>query len=160
MEKSVVNGKEISALDRRRSLQREFWSQLLIRSKNKTKLFENHSPGNEKYLNMGAGKTGLFYQYIIISDGARVEIYISRKDANWNKYIFDSLLDKKMEIEESFGEKLTWDRVDDKQASYIRFYLNGLGLKDKEKWPELQDQMINAMIRLEKTFQPFIKQLI
>ncbi|MCX6813217.1 MAG: hypothetical protein NTV77_01880 [Candidatus Azambacteria bacterium] len=34
-----------------------------------------------------------------------------------------------------------------------------MGLKDKDKWPYIQDGMIDAMIRLEAALKPYIKQL-
>ena len=41
----------------------------------------------------------------------------------------------------------------------IRFHASNYGLKDEEAWPELQDQMIEAMIGFEKAFQPYIDKL-
>ena len=157
--KNLKSANAKSSLDKRKSLQREFWTQLLTRSKNKTRLFENRSPGNEKHIGIGVGRSGLSYLYVVVSDRARVELYISREDVNWNKSVFDFLFDNRDEIEGRLGEKVEWDRLDDKQGSYIRYWVSGLGLKDKEKWPEIQDQLIDAMIKFEEAFRPYIKQI-
>jgi len=37
--------------------------------------------------------------------------------------------------------------------------LNIGGLRDREKWPEMQEAMIDAMIRLSKALGPKIKRL-
>ena len=76
-----------------------------------------------------------------------------------NKERFDNLFRHKEEIEKIFGDKLSWERLDKKRASRIAFRINGVGLKDKDRWPELQDKMIDSMIRLEKATEPFIKKL-
>ena len=153
----IYNEMVSERVDQRRPLYKDFWVQLLLRSKTKTKLFENRSPALGKDFNISAGVNGIYYQYIIITHDARAEIYIAKGDINWNKRVFDLLYEKKAEIEGSFGGTLSWERVDDKQASYIKHRINGLGLYDRDMWPELQDQMIDGMMSLEKAFQPFIQ---
>ncbi len=143
----------------RHLVRKEFWSQLLSRSKAHTQLFSKKSPGIESYLNTGAGKVGVFYNYTITNNSARVELYIDNGDANWNKSVFDSLEKNKTKIEKTIGHSLIWDRLDDKRASIVRFPIDQSGLKDKDKWNELQDQMIEVMIKFEKAFKPFIQKL-
>lgn len=143
----------------RHLVRKDFWSKLLSRSKSKTQLFSKKSPGIEHYINQGAGKKGISYNYIITTNGARVELYIDNGDGNWNKSAFDSLLKNKPKIEEAFGDSFVWERLDDKRASVVRFSINQFGLQDKDKWPELQDQMIEAMIKFEKAFRPFIQKI-
>jgi len=108
---------------------------------------------------MGVGKSGFYYNYVITADSARVELYIDKGDGNRNKSIFDSFSNHKQEIEDVFGGSLKWERLDDKRASVIRYFFDQFDLMDKEKWPEQQDQMIEAMIKLDKAFRPFIKQI-
>jgi hypothetical protein len=139
---------------------KEFWSQLLIRSKGKTQLFAKKTPGMEHYLNIGAGKKGLAYNYVITTEGARVELYIDNGDGIWNKSAFDSLIKNKAKIEEAFGYSLVWDRLGDKRASVIRFLIDQFGIQDKDNWPEAQDQMIEAMIKFEKAIKPFIQKIV
>jgi len=143
----------------RHLVRKEFWSQLLSRSKIKTELFIRKSPGIENYLNIGGGKKGIYYSYNITYKGARVELYIDNGDGNWNKNVFDSLVKSKQKIEEAFGNPFVWERLDDKRASVIRFSLDQYGLRDKDKWPELQDLMIDTMVKFEKAFRPFIQKI-
>ena len=152
-------GKKGRLIVERHLVRKEFWSQLLSRSKSKTQLFSKKGPGIESYLAIGAGKKGISYVYDITTAGARVEFYIDNGKGEWNKSAFDSLLKNKPKIEEAFGETLVWDRLDNKRASTIRFIINQYGLQDKDKWPELQDQMIDTMIRFEKAFRPHIQKI-
>ena len=54
----------------------EFWKGLLDRSKEKTRLFANISPGRHQWIGTSAGKSGLAFNYIIWMDGGAVELYI------------------------------------------------------------------------------------
>ena len=101
------------------------------------------------------------YNYVIANSYAGVEIYLDRGKGflDLNKERFDQLYKYKNEIEKAFGGKLSWERLDKKRASRIAFRFEGVGLKDKDKWPHIQDGMIDVMIRLEAAFKPYIKQL-
>ena len=83
----------------------------------------------------------------------RWSLYIDRGEADWNKKVFNTFLQNKAEIEASFGEPLDWQLLPDKRASRIRYVISGYGLKDKDQWDELQGQLVDAMIRLEKAFR-------
>lgn len=138
---------------------KEFWTQLLTRAKDKTDLFSRKSPGVEHYLSTGAGKSGISYNFIITTTNARVELYIDNGDGIWNKSAFDILADNKSKIEVVFGHSPVWERLNDKRASAIRFSIDRAGLRDMDKWPELQNYMIETMIKFEKAFQPFIREI-
>ena len=68
-------------------------------------------------------------------------------------------VNNKEEIERAFGESLIWERLDTKRACRISKQLAIGGYRDKEKWPEIHDQMIDAMIRLERALKPFIMKI-
>lgn len=140
---------------------REFWKQLLEKSRQRTKLHANISPSVSNWIGTGAGKSGLAYNYVITMDSGAVELYIDKgKDAEeTNKQIFDALYAKKEEIEADFGDGLKWGHVEGRRACRIRFTFEEAGLKDEDKWDDLQDKMIDAMIRLERSLAKHIKRL-
>jgi hypothetical protein len=146
-------------LVKRHYLRKEFWIQLLSRAQNKSQLHAKKTPSNDHWLSAGAGKSGISYNYIILKDGARVELYIDNGNYDFNKNAFDSLIRNKSEIENGFGDSLNWERLDDKRASLIRYPLSGIGLQDEDRWPELQDHLIELMINFEKAFKPYIQKI-
>ena len=77
-------------------------------------------------------------------------------DAKSNKQIYDMLFEKKVRIESVFGDKLMWQRLDDKRASRVYFPIL-TGLTQKDKWQETHSTMIDAMKRLQKALQPELK---
>ena len=157
-EESKQIGQEKQKLAQRHILRRAFWEGLLEKCNKKTDLFSNVSPQIWNYIGTGAGKTGLYYHFVISGERADVELYIDRKEKEENKKIFDTLLSHKEKIEEKFGEPLKWERLDEKKASRIRRSFRE-GLKNKDKWDELQEKMIDAMIKLEKSLKPYIQKL-
>lgn len=69
------------------------------------------------------------------------------------------MFENKEYIEEVFGGKLEWQRLDNKRASRIRKVYDYANLNDVEKWDKLQEDMINDMIRLEKALKKFIHKI-
>ncbi|MBN1574497.1 MAG: DUF4268 domain-containing protein [Deltaproteobacteria bacterium] len=143
-------------------IRHRFWTRLLDYANTKTKLHANISPSESNWIATGAGVRGLSYNYVITKHDSQVELYIDRgKDsANENKAIFDKLFESKENIEESFNGSLEWQRLDDRKASRIRKKILLGGYRDNEdKWPEIYENLVDAMIRLEKSFDPYIKKL-
>jgi len=146
-------------LAERHILRLEFWKQLLARSRQHTMLHAAISPGKENWISAGAGISGLSFNYVIRMNGAQVELYIDRGDAGENKRIFDQLFVHREQVEAIFGGALEWQRLEDRRASRIRSVLPGGGLADRDRWPEIQEAMIGAMVRLEKALKPEIRRL-
>ena len=141
-------------------MRREFWRELLEKVRERTSLHANISPSRGNWISTGAGKTGIIYSYVILKDAGRIELYIDTGDRETNKRYFDKLQAHRQEIETEFGASLRWERLDDKRASRIAHEIHGKGgLRDKDRWPELQDAMIDAMIRFERSFRPYIQRL-
>ncbi len=146
----------------RHILRRRFWTQLLERARDRTTLHANINPNPYSYLMTGAGRRGLRFDYVVQRHTSEIELYIDRgRDADSeNEEIFDRLQQSKAEIEEAFGEELEWQRLEGRRACRInkRFSLGGYR-DDEERWPEIQDPMIEGMILLEKAFKPHIDRL-
>jgi len=162
-EESKQIGTEKKEYAQRHVLRKQFWTQLLEKTKEKTKLHQNVSPAIHSWIGTGAGKSGIGYNYVITNKYASCEIYLDRgkefEDPNINKIRFDQLFKHKDEIEKEFGGKLNWERLEGRRASRISVRFEGVGLKDQDKWDNLQEKMIDAMVRLEKAFKPYMKQL-
>jgi len=149
-------------LAERHVLRRKFWTTLLGRAKTKTKLHAGLSPTDYSWIGTGAGKGGLAYNYVITQHESKVELYIDRgKDSEEeSKAIFDTLAKHSQEIEKVFGVPLSWERLEGKRACRIAKHITLGGYRDDEtKWPEIQDAMIDAMVRLENALRPFVAKL-
>lgn len=154
-------GETKEELAERQVLRREFWTQLLERAKGKTKLFVQISPKTSSWIGAGSGHSGITYNYSIRQHSGYLELYIDRrKDSeSENKRIFDQLYSQKAEIEATFGGPLEWLRMEGMRACSIRYATNGGYRDDSSHWPQIQDTMIDAMIRLNKALKPYTEKL-
>jgi len=144
----------------RHKLRYQFWKGLLDYSNQKTRLHGNISPSDDSWIATGAGVSGLSYNYVILQHEARIELYIDRgKDSHEvNKKIFDQLFARKDEVEDIFGDALSWERKDSLRYSRVSKIMKIGGYRD-ESWEETQQTMVDAMIRFEKALSPHISKL-
>lgn len=93
---------------------------------------------------------------------ARVELYIDGGSGqkNWNKQIFDALSQEKFSLETQLGEPLSWERLDDKQASRIALYREGSIEDGKSKLEEIRNWMVKKLVVLKKTFNKELKNVV
>jgi hypothetical protein len=143
----------------RRELVLEFWQSLLEQARTFLPNFSKITPGKDHWLSVGAGKSNFHYSFVIRLEDAQIELYIDQKDQKKNKRYFDILHSHKERIEQEFGDHLDWQRLDDKRACRVRYVINTSGLSDRENWPQLQMEMIEAMIQLQGALQPEIPKL-
>lgn len=141
----------------RYGVRRRFWQGLLACAAEKTSLHANVSPGEYHWVGAGSGISGLTFNYVIRQDEGTVELYIDKgaDEREANKRIFDWFLNRKQQIEDVFGGELSWQRLDERRSCRIS-YTTALGgwRSDEGKWPEIQQAMTDAMVRLEKAIKP------
>lgn len=154
-------GKEKKEYAERHYLRKEFWTALLERANQKTKMYENVSPSVYSWIGTGAGRSGVGYNLAILYGYGQSEIYLDRgkEYPDLNKERFDQLYKHKDVIEKELNQKINWERLDKKRACRISVRFDNAGLGDKEKWPEIQEKMIDTIIKMKKVFDPYIRNL-
>lgn len=81
----------------------------------KSNLFQNISPSKDHWLAGSSGVSGVGFHFVIAHYYARSEVYIAKGDTAENKFIFDELFKHKVQIEDTFGATLKWERLDNKK---------------------------------------------
>jgi len=147
------------SLNHKNQLQLEFWQSFLDQSNEKNSLFSNISPSKGNWIGTGIGVGGLSINAVVSGSYARGEVYFTRSLKEENKNNFDFLYNKKAQIEQSFEDRLIWERMDDNKYSRIKFQLDGVSLYDKEDWPKMIEFMTDITERLEKAFRVPVQQL-
>lgn len=138
----------------------EFFQQLLEESNSVTSIFNNVSPvGYQNWVNTGAGKSGLAWTFVVLKKASRVEFFLCHSDSEVNKSRFEKLLSQKDNIESKFGEALDWDCNDSRIQQYIRSTCPFGGLGETKNWPDIQKDMVDRLVRLERAIGPHIKSL-
>ncbi|MFA5061405.1 MAG: DUF4268 domain-containing protein [Candidatus Pacearchaeota archaeon] len=160
-EKMQKHQKKIYA--EKNNVRKEFWEQLLEKINKKSKLFSRISPSVNHWISAGSGKSGITYNFVILNSYAGCELYLDRGkdylDPNVNKIRFDKLLENKQEIEDKFGKPLDWERLDEKRASRIAIRFPNMSLNDKDHWGDIQEELVEHMIKLESAFRKYIGEL-
>lgn len=148
-------------LAERELLRKRFFTELLERAKSRTDLHANVSPSYTSYVSAGAGLSGLVWVYTTRQHDGRVELFINRgKDSEEEtRRIFTSLQAEQRSIEEAFGEPLDWVAPEGRPSCAIQKLVHTGGYRDEDLWPRIQDDMIDAMIRLSRALKPHITRL-
>ncbi len=145
----------------RYDLRLQFWTGLLEHAKTLTQLHANRSPG--KYSNIGGatGKRGLSYIYAVREDDAQVELYIDFGAGfdEKNLQVFNQLLSQKENIEQVFGGELEWEDLPDSRACRVRKRIAGGYRSPTDEWSRIFEQLVAAMINLDKAVRPHIQNL-
>ncbi len=155
-------GKTKKEMAERYKIRHRFWSQLLECAKSQTKLHANISPSEHNWIGTSAGKKGLLLNYSVTKHETSVELYIDRgkESEEENQQVFDKFVESKEAIEETFGDSLEWQQLEGKRACRIKKQITVGGYRDEEdKWPEIHEAAVAAMIKLEKALRPYIQKL-
>jgi len=134
----------------------QFWEELLSYAKTKTQLHASRRPGKYHWIGGTTGKAGVYINYVIRGDDAQVELYIDDHNEITNKARFEYFKTNAGVINSKFGEGLVWEELQDKRACRVKYELQGGWRTDKSEWKVMQQNMVDAMIRLEGAFRPFI----
>ncbi len=110
------------------------------------------------WYSFASGVSGITYTVTFAQGGrVRAELYLDAGDADSNKANFDAFLAQRDEIEETFGEKLAWERMDDRKASRIAVYRSGTINATEEERSAIQEWLVERLLRLRETFGPRLR---
>ncbi|MBI1892949.1 MAG: DUF4268 domain-containing protein [Candidatus Rokubacteria bacterium] len=137
----------------------EFWSQFLKHLNTKTQIAAKVSPSRDNWIGLGLGMAGGGLTAVVSQKYARAEVFIDRGDRGENKRVFDLFANRKREIEEAFGDRLAWERMDDKVTSRIKFQRDDVVAFDSAGWQEINEFLSDAIIRMERTFRPEVRRI-
>lgn len=143
----------------RRQQYREFFQQLidLLRKQGFTNArkaqpfnFYHFSAGHAQRVQYGVRLTG---------GEAKVEIYIDSKDRDWNKKLFDELMEHKTSIESKLSESLEWESPDHRRYSRVVVsHLGGID-DDLKNLEETRKWIIEKLLDFKRVFGPMLDEL-
>jgi hypothetical protein len=137
-----------------------FWEGLVAIAHKRRTRHANIKPGPFNWIGASSGIRGLGFNYAIVQEYGTSELYIDRGEVSENKRIFDELQAQKEQIETRFGGPLSWERLDTKRACRIKSVVERGGYRSPEsQWPEIQEEMVNTMTRLEEALKPALDAL-
>ena len=130
-----------------------FWTGFNELIQKRGKPFGIRKATTKHYYHVAIGNSEAFVSIELVnkSENVVVELYIPN-----NKELFDSLYEQYEEIENDLGFSLTWDRLDEKKASRIKYYIYGLNLFDHSNYDQLMNLIIDVAIKMRDVFSKYI----
>lgn len=158
-EKAQEDFKNKEDLANTQIMRNEFWHMFIPKFNEKSSLFSGRNIALNQYdywFSTGAGISGVYFNFLVTKSYAGIELEISGRTQEENKKIYDYLYSYKDEIDNSFGDKLSWERLDDKKRSRISYKLEDVSILDKEVWPKMMNFMAINMFKFEKALRKHI----
>ena len=113
----------------------------------------------QNWYSFSAGHQGISYGANFPREGARVEIYIDRGDADLNEWLLDRLVEDKESIECTLQCSLEWERLDNRRACRISTVRTGSIENDPETLEHIQDWMLERLLKFKQVFGPRLDEL-
>lgn len=139
-------------LENRYSVRLNFWAQFLQEANKKTRYCANLSPSKDAWIGIALGMSGVGMNLVVTRSSARVEIYINRGNKIENKKLFDYFFKEKETIEKKFGSKLTWERMDDRVTSRIKWQIDNVSVFEASNYIKINEFLIDGMERMRNAF--------
>jgi hypothetical protein len=137
-----------------------FWNEIIEKSKNTIPL-KFGPPSKPQAIYAPAGKTGLKWAFAVKQHESWVELEIMLRGDKANSHkVFDALIKHKLKIEKELGTPIRWEKLPERKSCRIQTSpREPYGVKDNDKWAELQNTLIDKLKRMEKVFSPYIHNL-
>jgi len=131
----------------------EFWEQFNTVVMEKGKPFSLRKASTDHWYDVALGITAAHIGITLVNKEhiIGVEVYI-----NNDKALFDSLFEKKAEIEEQTGMSFCWERLDGKKASRIKYSIPGLDFDNHGNYHELMGEIIDKVVIMRDVFKKYI----
>lgn len=142
-----VDGGELSKAQAERL---NFWNQFNEILVSRHKPFNVRKATTDHWYDVALGTSEAHISVTLVNKTNRIgiEIYI-----NDNKELFDRLYSVSEEIQNELGFSMDWQRLDNKKASRIIYYIGGLDFDNHENYDELINEVIDRVIDIRNAFR-------
>ena len=137
----------------------EFWTQLNRKCARVLPGFLCRKPHKYHFHSQAGGRPGFSFSFLITSKYYGVNLYIDTNNAELNEMALNQLKDDRSQIEREFGQTLSFDLLPGKRACRI-LHIIGAGDIMKLDHDQVQRELIDHMLRLERTFKRRIQNLV
>lgn len=130
-----------------------FWTQFNEKILSKGKPFNLRKPTTDHWYDvaMGTSAAKIAVDLVNKENCIILELYIHS-----DKELYDSLFEKKNEIERELDMNFEWDRLDSKKASRIKHYIHGLDFENHSNYDQLMSEIIDKVTRMRKVIRRYL----
>lgn len=131
----------------------EFWTLFNDVIDERQPAFKKRKPTTDHWYSVAVGSSRCNISIDLINRENKIRVSLWIHD---DKALFDKLLANKDNIEPQCSFRLNWHRLDNKKASYICTYINGLDFDNQENYTELMNTIIDVVVAFKNTFRDFL----
>lgn len=131
-----------------------FWTRFNDVVSERGKPFNLRKATTDHWYDVAIGVSGVLVEITLVNKEGCVGIALYIID---DKELFDSLNEKKIEIESKLGFELDWQRLDGKKASRIIYRIPGLNFDDHSNYDDLMNDIIDKVQLFVKVFKKYVK---
>lgn len=131
----------------------EFWTRFNEVIEKRNKPFNKRKPTTDHWYSVAIGSSRCHISIDLVNRENKIRISIWIPD---DKALYDELFKHKQEIESKITYQLNWQRIDNKKASCICTYIDGLDFDNQSNYDELMNKTINKVIEFRKVFKDYI----
>lgn len=151
--KTTKGNNEGGELSKAQAERLNFWNEFneIVASRNKP--FNMRKATTDHWYDVAIGTSEAHISITLVNkiSSIGIEIYI-----NDNKGLFDKLNAISETIENELGFTMDWQRLDNKKASRIIYYIEGLDFDNHDNYNELINETIDKVIRVKDTFKKYL----
>lgn len=152
--KSIKNMDSDRELNKSRSERLYFWTEFNKKIEDSKRPFNIRKATTNNWYDIALGTSEAHISITLVNKNNQIEVAVYIKDS---KKLFDYLYARVEIIQEKIGFTMDWQRLDDKKASRIIYYINGLDFDNHNNYPELMDEIIEKVIKMREVFKEYIK---
>lgn len=141
-------------LNKSQSERLAFWEQFNSEVVSHGKPFNTRKANTDHWYNVAIGSSFCYISITLVNSSSFVGVELTIPD---NKDLFDSLYEKKEEIDSKIGFDMEWERLNEKKASKIIHKIDGLDFENHDNYPVLMDEIIRKVIVLRDVFRKYVK---
>ena len=152
--KSDRNNSKDGELNKSQSERIRFWEQFNQFVIDHGKPFNLRKATKDHWYDISIGSSIAHIAITLVNKENRigVELYIDD-----NKELFDYMFSNREVIESEFGARLDWQRLDNRKASRIKYYINGLDFNNHSNYKDLDGQIIAVALKMREVFQKYLQ---
>lgn len=150
---SKTTGKSDS-LNKSQAERMAFWEQFNNEVVSHGKPFNTRKATTDHWYNVAIGSSACYISITLVNSSSFVGVELTIPD---NKDLFDSLYEKKDEINDKIGFDMEWERLDEKKACKIIHKIDGLDFDNHDNYPVLMDEVIKKVVILRDVFKKYVK---
>ena len=150
--KTIKSITKNSTINESMSKRLEFWT-LFNEIVEKRKPFNKRKPSTDHWYSVAIGSSNCHISIDLINRDNKIRVSLWISD---DKDLYDTLYKEKENIESKFPYKIEWNRLDNKKASYVCTYIDGLDFNNQYNYKDLMNKSIDIVIDFKKVFKEYI----